>query len=242
MRALIVDDEVQARARLRRLLAAFTDIDVVGEAGDGVEALALVATLAPDVLFVDVQMPEVSGLDLVASLPDADLSPQLLRPAPAVVFVTAHDRYALPAFDAAAVDYLLKPVDPERLARSVQRLRFRHRGGHSRSVAAGPQHLLVTDRGHTHVVPVAEIGWLQAADNYVSVHTTHRVWLLRRTLSGLLADLGGSFQRVHRSAAVAVAQVAQVQASHKGDATVRLKDGAEVPCSRAYRAALVQRL
>ena len=114
MRALIVDDEAPARAKLRHMLGAFSDVDVVGEAADGASALSLAAELRPDVIFLDVQMPEVDGFDVAASLPDD---------APALVFVTAYDRYALKAFDAQAADYLLKPVDPERLERTVQRLR-----------------------------------------------------------------------------------------------------------------------
>ena len=123
MRVLIVDDEAPARAKLRRMLAAFDDIEVVAEAADGALALQLVAQHAPDAVFLDIQMPELSGLDVAASLPDA---------APALVFVTAFDRFALQAFDANAVDYLLKPVEPERLARSVQKLR--HRAGDRKSV------------------------------------------------------------------------------------------------------------
>ena len=114
MRVLIVDDEAPARERLRRLLLAFEDVHVVGEARDGEEALQQVAALAPDAVFLDVQMPGASGLDVAASLPE---------PPPALVFVTAHDRYAVQAFDSAALDYLLKPVEPDRLARAVQRLR-----------------------------------------------------------------------------------------------------------------------
>ncbi len=231
MRVLIVDDEAPARAKLRRMLAAFDDVDVVGEAIDGAQAIELVAALAPDALFLDVQMPEVGGLDVAASLPDG---------APALVFVTAFDRFALQAFDANAVDYLLKPVDPERLARAVQRLRARPPA--ARPHAGTPQQLLIVDRGRAHVVRCADIEWLQAADNYVSVHAGGRALLMRRTLAGLLSDLGPSFVRTHRSAAVALAQVATVQPRDKGDATVVLRSGAAVPCSRPYRAELLRRL
>ncbi len=232
MRALIVDDEKPARERLRRLLAAFDDLQVVGEAHDGESALVQVASLAPDALFLDVQMPGASGLDVAASLPE---------PAPAVVFVTAFDHYAVQAFDAAALDYLLKPVAPDRLARAVQRLR--ERGTLLRSAARpAPAQLLIADRGRTHVVAVADIEWLEAADNYVVVHAAERAPLLRRTLAGLLADLGAGFVRTHRSAAVALAQVQQLQARSKGDSAILLRGGAVVPCSRQYRAALWARL
>jgi len=230
MRVLIVDDEAPARAKLRRMLGAFDDVKVVGEAADGETALRAVETLAPDALLLDVQMPEVSGLDVAASLPDGG---------PAVVFVTAFDRYALQAFDAQAVDYLLKPVEPERLARAMQRLRQR---AAPRAQPAAPTQLLIADRGRTHVVRCAEIDWLRAADNYVTVHAAGRELLMRRTLAGLLADLGDGFVRVHRSAAVALAQVASVESNDKGDATVVLRSGAQVACSRAFRAGLLRRL
>jgi two-component system, LytTR family, response regulator len=231
VRVLIVDDEAPARARLRRLLAAFDDVQVAGEAGDGAAALEQAAQLAPDAMFLDVQMPELSGLDVAASLPDGG---------PAVVFVTAFDRYALDAFDAQAVDYLLKPVDPARLARTVQRLRERRPS--SRPTAAPPSQLVIPDRGRLHVVRCADIDWLEAADNYVTVHAGAQAWLMRRTLAGLLGDLGDAFVRCHRSAAVAVAHVAQVRAREKGDATLVLRSGAEVPCSRQYRADVVARM
>jgi two-component system, LytTR family, response regulator len=232
VRVLIVDDEAPARERMRRLLGVFAQVEIVGEARDADEALQRVAELQPDAVFLDVQMPGASGLDVAASLPD---------PAPAVVFVTAFDRYALQAFDAAAVDYLLKPVEPERLARAVQRL-------HERAVPAPaaarppPAQLLIPDRGRTHVVTVAQIEWLEAADNYVVVHTTTSAPLMRRTLAALLADLGPAFVRTHRSAAVAIARVLQVQPRGKGDAEIMLAGGAAVPCSRQYRAALMARL
>jgi two-component system LytT family response regulator len=231
MRVLIVDDEAPARAKLRRMLAAFDDIEVVADAADGAQALQLVEQHAPDAVFLDIQMPELSGLDVAASLPDA---------APALVFVTAFDRFALQAFDANAVDYLLKPVEPERLARCVQKLRLH--APPARAHAGTPSRLLIPDRGRIHIVRCADIDWLEAADNYVSVHAAGRSLLMRRTLAGLLDDLGERFVRCHRSAAVAVERVAALRPRDKGDATLVLHDGTEVPCSRQVRAVVVQRL
>lgn len=231
MRVLIVDDEAPARARLRRLLAALPQVEVAGEASDGAMALQMAAQLNPDALFLDVQMPEVGGLDVAASLPD---------PRPVVVFVTAYDQYALQAFEADAIDYLLKPVEPERLARAVAKLQARE--AVPRAAATLPAQLLIADRGRTHVVPCRDIDWLEAADNYVTVHAGGRALLMRRTLAGLLADLGEAFVRTHRSAAVALAQVAEVLPRDKGDATLRLRGGAEVPCSRQYRTEVMSRL
>jgi DNA-binding LytR/AlgR family response regulator len=235
VRALIVDDEAPARHKLRRMLAAHADVEVVGEASDGRAAVSLAAELLPDVIFLDVQMPEVDGFDVAASLPDDGA---------ALVFVTAFDRYALRAFDTHASDYLLKPIEPERLERALQRLRAASaaRAGARPRRAAPPGRLLIADRGATHVVRVADIEWLQAADNYVTVHAHGKALLLRRTLESLLADLAPSLVRTHRSAAVAPACVHALRPRGKGDATVVLKSGAEVPCSRQHRAALTELL
>lgn len=232
MRVLIVDDEAPARRRLRRLLEALDGIEIVGEAADGRQALEQATKLAPDAIFLDVQMPECGGLEVAASLPEGG---------PAIVFATAYNQHALAAFDTGAVDYLLKPIDPARLGRAVQRLQARQ-GGHARPVLPAPSQLLIPDRGRTHVVPVADILWLEAADNYVTVHTRERSLLMRRTLSGLLEDLGAAFVRTHRSAAVAVRHVSEVRTQEKGDAEVLLGGVAIAPCSRSWREALLARL
>ena len=234
MRALIVDDEAPARAKLQRMLAAFDDVEVVGEAAGGGAAMTMAAELRPDVIFLDVQMPEIDGFAVAASLPDDG---------PAVVFVTAYDRYALQAFDAQAIDYLLKPVEPARLERALQRLRASPRSQAARPDAvAPPAQLLIVDRGATHVVRCTDIEWLQSADNYVNVHLPGRTLLMRRTLESLLKVLGPGFVRTHRGAAVALAAVQAVRPRGNGDAVVVLRDGTEVPCSRQHRAALMQRL
>lgn len=234
MRVFIVDDEAPARARLARLLAAHGDVELIGHAGDGAEALERIAALQPQLLLLDVQMPGVSGLDLAASLPD---------PAPAIVFVTAHDRYALAAFDAQPLDYLLKPIDAPRLARALDRAR--QRLGAARAATLPPRQLLIPDHQGLRVVLLDEITWLEAADNYVAVHAIAAAAtppLLRRTLAALLADLGPGFVRCHRSAAVALAHVARVQGLDGGDAIAHLRNGAQVRVSRALRRELVDRL
>lgn len=230
LRLLVVDDEPPARARLRRLLAALPGVQVVGEAGSGLQALALAESLRPDALLLDVQMPELSGLDVAASLPEDG---------PAVVFVTAYDDYALPAFDAAALDYLLKPVDPARLARAIGRIRQRRPQAAARPA---PARLVVAERGQLHVIDCSELLWLQAADNYVELHGAQRMHLLRRTLDGLLADLGPGFVRIHRSRAVALAAVSAVEAAGRGNATVALRDGTRLACSRPWREGLQRAL
>lgn len=236
LRVLLVDDEAPARARLKRLLLAHPEVQVVAEARDGAQALQLVELHRPDALFLDVQMPDVDGLAVAASLPE---------PAPAIVFVSAFDHYALRAFDAAAIDYLLKPADADHVARAVQRLHTRPAPARA-AARPPPMQLLVPEHGRTRVVAVARIQWLEAADNYVALHLADdpgaSAPLMRRTLAALLADLGDGFVRTQRGVAVALAQVREVVPLGKGDARVRLADGVVVPCSRQHRAGLMQRL
>lgn len=231
MRILIVDDERPARERLRRMLALEAGIEAIGEAADGIEALRLLPEFRPDALLLDVEMPELSGIDLAASLP---------APGPLVVFVTAYDEYALRAFDANAIDYLLKPFDGARLRRAIERLRARHAVDRM-PAACGlpPRQLLVTERGATRVIQVADIEWLETADNYVALHTAQGAPLLRQTLSGLLAQLGHGFVRCHRRAAVRPGAIERIVPLDKGDCELVLRSGAKVPCSRQYRAALM---
>lgn len=235
MRLLIVDDERPARERLRRMLAHEPGVTSVTEAADGVEALALIARDAPDALLLDIEMPELSGIAVAASLP---------APAPLVVFVTAYDDYALRAFDAEAVDYLLKPFDGARLRRTLDRLQSRlSAAAHApASSATPPRQLLVTERGATRVVQVADIEWLETADNYVALHTRDGAPLLRQSLGTLLAQLGPAFVRCHRRAAVRLTALNRIVPHSKGDCTLVLHSGAVVPCSRQYRAAVLDPL
>lgn len=234
MRVLIVDDEKPARDKLRRLLAQEAGIAAIEEALDGIDALERIETFRPDAVFLDIAMPELSGIELAASLPE---------PAPAIVFVTAYDEYAIRAFDAGAIDYLLKPYDAARLARAVQRLRERLAASAAQALPALPlRQLLVSERGATRVVPVAEIGWIESADNYVVLHTPSGSPLLRQTLAGLAGRLEPAFLRCHRRAAVQLAWIERVVPLDKGDCELVLRGGARVPCSRQYRAAVMERL
>jgi two-component system, LytTR family, response regulator len=239
MRVLIVDDERPARDKLRRLLSGEADVELIGEARDGVEALAMIAASGPEVVFLDIQMPEVTGIELAASLP---------APAPLIVFVTAYDQYAISAFDANAIDYLLKPYDQARLQRALARVRERLQ---SRAPAAPVpafanghpvQQLLITERGVTHVVRTEQLQWIETADNYVVLHTAGGHPLMRQTLAGLLEKLGQGFVRCHRRAAVQLSWIDSVVALDKGDCELVLRGGARVPCSRQYRANVVARL
>ncbi|MDQ1814252.1 response regulator [Massilia sp. CCM 9210] len=235
MRILIVDDERPARDRLRHLLAQEAGVEAIAEARDAVDAMQQIAAFAPDALFLDIQMPEVSGLELAASLP---------APAPLIVFATAHDQYAVQAFDANAIDYLLKPYDQARLRRALQRLRERllARSAQPLPPFAGEhalRQLLVTERGVTRVIRVDRIGWIETADNYVVLHTAGEQPLMRQTLAGLLDKLGPGFVRCHRRAAVQLAWIERIDTLDKGDCELVLRDGARVPCSRQYRAAVM---
>jgi two-component system LytT family response regulator len=237
MRVMIVDDERPARDKLRRMLEQDSGISAINEARDGVEALQRIAEFKPDAAFFDIQMPEVSGLELAASLP---------APAPLIVFVTAFDQYAISAFDANAIDYLLKPYDLARLQRALARLRERLRVPAIALPAFGnvlPVHqLLVTERGVTRVVRVDQVGWIETADNYVVLHGPDDHPLMRQTLAGLLDKLGPGFVRCHRRAAVQLSWIDSVVALDKGDCELVLRGGARVPCSRQYRADVVARL
>jgi len=248
MRVLIVDDELPARDKLRRLLQAEDDIDEIFEATDGYQALERIAAEHPDVVFLDIQMPEINGLEVAASLP---------MPAPIIVFVTAFDQYAIRAFDANATDYLLKPYDQARLGRAVQRVRegLQRRGtqrpghaegaarsgtGDSGALALPPvRQLLINERGVLRVVKVDQIDWVETADNYVVLHTMDAHPLLRQTLTALMEVLGPAFIRCHRRAAVRSDRIERVIALDKGDGELLLRGGAKVPCSRQYRAAVV---
>jgi two-component system LytT family response regulator len=242
MRVMIVDDERPARDKLRRLLELEPDIGAIDEARDGVEALERLPAFAPDLLLLDIQMPEVTGLEVAASLP---------APAPLVVFVTAYDEYAIRAFDANAVDYLLKPYDQQRLQRALLRVRERLAAkaadatvGALAATAPMPaiSQLLVPERGGTRVVKVEHIQWIETADNYVVLHTADGQPLMRQTLAGLLDRLGPRFQRCHRRAAVQLDWIASVQTLDKGDGELILRGGARVPCSRQYRIEVMERL
>ncbi|MYM27661.1 response regulator [Duganella sp. CY15W] len=244
MRILIVDDERPARDKMRRMLAQEPGISAIEEARDGVEALERLSTFAPDVLMLDIQMPEITGLDVAASLPE---------PAPLVVFVTAYDEYAIRAFDANAIDYLLKPYDQTRLQRAMQRVRERlpQRAVTASAAPAAAAlaealpavaQLLVPERNGTRVVKVDDIQWIETADNYVILHTAEGEPLMRQTLAGLLDKLGPRFIRCHRRAAVQLNWIASIVNLDKGDGELLLRGDARVPLSRQYRADVEARL
>ena len=244
MRVVIVDDEPLARQRLKRLLASERDVEVVGEAGDGRAALRAITSKTPDAVFLDVQMPEIDGVELARRLP---------APRPAVVFVTAFDHYAVQAFDIHAADYLLKPVGRDRLAEALTRLRDRFRSGDASSLQAVLDHFArprrcldripVRSTGRVELVDVATIDWIESANNYVILHASGRTHVLRGTMSELESDLDPlRFVRIHRSSIVALDRVVRLDAASRGDYDVVLKDGTTLTLSRTWRAKLERAL
>ncbi|MDF2771716.1 MAG: hypothetical protein K0S86_1210 [Geminicoccaceae bacterium] len=263
LRVVIVDDEAFARQRLRRLLGEQPDIEIVGEASNGREAVTLITTHNPDVVLLDVQMPRVDGFGVLRALDG---------PAPLVIFVTAFDEHAVAAFNVHAFDYILKPVDPSRFAEAIERARTqitrttaadRHAklvafldasaAGVSRETAEiaelpngarGPiDRLLVKDDGRMYFVPVSEIDWIEAYGNYARVHTGAHTHLIRETMATLERALDvRRFARIHRSTIVNLDRVKQMDLWGSGDYMVRLADGTQLKLSRWYRDRLEARL
>ena len=249
MRLLIADDEAPARDKLRRWLSEQPDVELLADAADGLAAAQAIAALSPDVAFLDIRMPGLSGLEVAAQLEPAT--------APLVVFVTAYDEHAIKAFELNAADYLLKPYDKDRLVKTLERLRSRRSaaGGGAGAAVAGAavraarahtgssQRLLVPQGEGLQLIDCSAIHWLEADDNYVHVHTAQSRFMLRRTLADLLAQLGEErFARIHKSTAVNLAQIASLEPLFKGDHEIRLRNGAVLRLSRRYKDSLFERL
>ncbi len=244
IRVLIVDDEPIARRGIRQRLRGESDLEVIGECGDGTAAIDAITELAPDLVFLDIQMPEVGGFDVVEAIGVARM--------PAVIFVTAYDEHALRAFDVHAVDYVLKPIDRHRFRTAVERARGRlaHAPAQfDRRIAAVlgelgrpaqdyAKRLAIKGDGRVMLIDVVEVDRLEAAGNYVEVHSGVRHHLVRETMASLEARLDPArFVRVSRSSIVNAERVSELQPMFNGDYVVVLRDGTKVPGSRRYRAA-----
>lgn len=242
IRTLIVDDEPLARERLRSLLAAEADVEIVGECGDGREAIAALEAHQPDLLFLDIQMPEIDGFGVLAGA-------QLPR-LPEVIFVTAFSQHALKAFEFHALDYLLKPFDRERFQTALERARTRLNHARSGELNQKLTALLaemrpepkVVDRlaiksgGKVVFVKVTDIDWIEAADNYVSLHVGAETHLLRETMNALESRLEPKqFIRISRSAIVNLERIKELQPMFHGDYSVILRNGTRLSLSRNYR-------
>ena len=242
LRLLIVDDEPVARRRLRRLVRETGDIDIAGEAGDGASALSAIRTLKPDIVLLDVQMPEMDGFQVLEAIGRETL--------PAVIFVTAFDQYALRAFEVHALDFLLKPVSAEKLAGALERARARI--AERRGATVDPRVLALLDdlasrrrflsrlpvklRGKLVVIDLADVDWIEAADNYVTLHVGGNAYPARETMSRLERELDPErFVRIHRSTIVQVDRIKELLPDFHGDFVVVLRNGARVTLSRTYR-------
>jgi len=245
IRTLVVDDEPIARARVVSLLKQEDDIEVVGECANGQQAVSAIESTSPDLLFLDIQMPEVDGLQLARTIQSSGT--------PAVVFVTAYDEYALRAFEVHALDFLLKPFSAER---------FRSALGHARehvtqrrkvgsSLPSSPRNqngvprnrLMIKSSGRIHFVRMADIDWCEAQGNYVRVHVGQQEHLVRDTMSHLESELDPQqFVRIHRSTIVNVDRIQEMQSSFNGEYVVLLRTGMRLTLSRGYRDSIQARL
>lgn len=238
-RALVVDDEPLARKRLRELLAQFPAVELVGEAVDGRSAVAAIDAMRPDVVFLDVEMPDGSGLDVMGRITHH----------PAVIFTTAYDKYAVAAFELQAVDYLMKPFGRERLARALERMSENDASAASRAHAAlAPSartpldRIIVRDRGRLVPVATSEIIRLEAGTDYTSVRTKGRTYLVYLTLQEFARMLdAGRYVRVHRSHVVNLDHVVQFTPLEGGRFELEMTDGTMLPVSRGYARQLRER-
>jgi len=247
IRALIVDDEPLARDCVRIALREEPAVEVVGECGDGKSAVAAIRELGPDVVFLDVQMPEVDGFEVVEEVGASRM--------PAVVFVTAFDRYAVRAFESHALDYVLKPFENARLLEALRRARSRlaeqRDGDLGRKLSAllgerceretPVRRFAVRENERVRFVPTAEVDWIEADGNYVVLHAGQQQHRLRATLGALVRRLDAErFAQVHRSAVVNLDKVREVQAWFGGDYIAVLRSGEEIRVSRTYAPALLR--
>jgi two-component system LytT family response regulator len=241
MKVVIVDDELPARTRLRRLVADQGDIEIVAECGDGANAVQSIEAKTPDLVLLDIQMPELDGFDVLQAL---DM-PRL----PEIIFVTAFDQYALRAFRVHALDYVLKPVEADRLNEALAHARLRLAERRSGDDAGLPALLreLTRDRpylsrvpvrldGRVRVVDLTDVDWIGAADNYVGLHSGSREFLVRDSIARFEERLDPQqFVRIHRSTIVRLDRISELIPDLHGDFHVRLKDGTVLAMSRTFR-------
>ena len=243
VRVLIVDDEPLARRHLRTILDSDSDVVIAGEASNGHDALQMIATLAPDLVLLDVQMPEVDGFSVVAQLDPRNM--------PMIVFVTAHDSYALHAFEVHAIDYVLKPVSRDRLLDAIAHAKgrllrptrvsgaddIRKLVDEMKGLRTGERLAIRVDGKHL-IVSTESIDWIEAVDDYVRIHVAKTSHLVRGTLASFQSRLPAAFMRIHRSAIVNTGRIREVFPNEQGDYRITLHDGTRLPSGRSYRNAV----
>jgi len=233
IRAFVVDDEPLARSNITVLLRLDPEIEIVGECGSGMQALANIRRKKPDLVFLDVQMPECDGFDVVEKL-GKDLPP-------AVVFVTAYDQYAIKAFEAGALDYLLKPFDNARFERALSRAKDRII--QTKDSPRKLNHFVIKAAGQVTFIRTSEIDWIEAADYYACLHVKTKSHLLRRRMSELEQELDRAvFCRIHRSSIVNLNRIRSLEVGEEGEYEVLLDTGSRLRLSRRYRKQLQSRL
>ncbi|HEX4311172.1 MAG TPA: LytTR family DNA-binding domain-containing protein [Acidobacteriaceae bacterium] len=242
IQVVLADDEVLARQKLRLLLRDQTDCEVVGECATAAETIELVRAARPDLVFLDIRMPDMDGFDVIDAL-----SAQTEVPMPRIVFTTPYDQYAVRAFEVHAVDYLLKPFAAERLSTTLERFREQSNGEHPEEMGDhnGSRHtsrIVFKSRGRIVFLPVSEIRWIAAEENYVRICAGEETHLLRETMTHIEDRLDPQiFLRVHRSSIVNLQHVKEVRMDAEGETAVVLANGQKVPMSRGYRSK-IQRL
>ena len=242
IRTVIVDDEQLARERIKRFLDGDPDVEIVGECAEGRDAIAAIKKHKPDLVFLDIQMPEIDGFGVLERLGGGEV--------PTVVFVTAYDQYAIRAFDVHAVDYLLKPFNRERFRKALKRAKAqvqqRTAGGvderlltllaQVRAEQKYLERLVIKSVGRVFFLKTNEIDWIEASGNYVKLHVGNEGHLLRETMSHLEAKLDpDKFMRIHRSTLVNIERIKELQPLFSGDYVVILRNGAQLTLSRSYR-------
>lgn len=246
IQAIVADDEVLARQKLRQLLKEESGIEIVGESATASETVELVRAARPELLFLDIRMPGMDGFDVIGALSsDRDLL------MPAIIFTTAYDNFALRAFEVHAVDYLLKPFTPSRLHEAIQRVHQRALAKPASEAPIGPggdeadlaSRIIFKSRGRILFLSVADIRWVRAEENYVRLCTGPETHLLRETMTHLEARLDPrAFLRVHRSFIVNLNFVKEVRTEQDGESVVVMTDGQKVAMSRGYRSRIMESL
>ncbi len=227
---LIIDDEELARRGIRARLAEAADVEIVGEAHDALSGRAAIEELHPDLVFLDIEMPGVDGLSMIGQIAE--------RARPLVVFVTAHEDHALDAFGVQALDYVLKPIDGERIVRALGRARARL----AERTPAVVERILVRDRGRVVALDPSSIDWVQSDGDYVRIFAGRRTFLHQATISAFANELPTQFVRVHRAAIVNVERISELAPLTNGDYSILLSTGARLKLARTRRAALAERL